>query len=87
MDGRIAAKVSSEEMDALQYMVDRGMFGSFSEAVSTAISELISSRLTDDERIAATGCYSVKGIDMIPKMPVSEIRSVVRKHLGVNDDQ
>lgn len=87
MDSRIAARVSSEEMDALQYMVDRGMFGSFSEAVSTAISELISSRLTDDERVAATGCYAVEGVDIVPKMPVSEIHSVVCKHLGVDDDQ
>lgn len=87
MDSRIAARVSPEDMDALQYMVDRGMFGSFSEAVSTAISELISSRLTDDDMVAATGCHSVKGIDIVPKMSASEVHSIVRKHLGVNDDQ
>lgn len=87
MDSKIAVRLSSEEMDALQYMVDHGMFSSVSDAVSVAISELISSRLTEEERAASAGCHSVEDLDIIPEIPISDLRSAVRKHLGVNDDQ
>lgn len=87
MDSKIAARLSSEEMDALQYMVDRGMFSSISDAVSVAISELISSRLTEEERAVSEGCRSVEDLDIIPEIPISDLRSAVRKHLGVDDDQ
>ncbi len=87
MDGRIFVRLSPETIKELQYMVDHSMVQSMSEAVTTAVSEFISSRLSDSDRDALKNSPSEDDYIFIPDIPQSELHAIVCRHNGVTDDK
>lgn len=87
MDSRIFARLSPEMMEELQYMIDHGMVKSMSEAVITAVSEFISSRLSDEDREALKNNPPEDDYIPIPDIPQSKLREIVYRHNGVTDDK